>query len=299
MLITTIRKVVASFLALFLLLGVSLPTETHDVKDAENCKMNFTVLSDAHMEGNNKPPRDRFIQTLYDVKNCETPNDALVFLGDNTMNGQNIENLFFYGLIERIQPAESIYTAMGNHDTGNGVDQYDKLASRFWSYYNAFTGNQVEAPYYYSVKLDDCYFIFMASESDAVNSPDISIEQINWLDGVLTEAENDNLPAFVFNHHPYTHLIENYTELLDVLVAHHDVFYICGHTHTTKLLAFDFDYDSHYINLPKCTDIVSSTDEYDDAGTGIQVEIYDSQVVIRARRFYASEWLYEYDYSIN
>lgn len=296
--ITLLRKSIASFLALFLLIGVPATEQTHDVTDSDSCKYNFTVLSDVHMEGNNKAQRDRYIKTLYDVKNNESGNDAVVFLGDNTMNGQDIENLFFWGITDKIHPSDNIYTVMGNHDTGNGVNKFDRLSNRFWSYYNGFTGKNIPSPYYYCEALEDCYFIFMSTESDAVNSPDISDAQISWVDACLDKAEKDGVPAFIFNHHPYMYYQSGGDALAEVIEKHSDVFYICGHTHTTHMTVLSLDEDSHYINLPKCTDINDSENSEDDTGLGIQVEIYDSEVLIRARRFYNCEWVYEYSFDI-
>lgn len=300
-----IRRFIAMFLASFIIMGVPAVSETHDVKDPENCKMNFSVVTDAHIEGvsvdneRTRPARQLFVKAMRDIKNCKTENDAVVFLGDNTMNGQDIENLFFYGMIENIQPAKNIYTAMGNHDTGNGINDYEKRAKRFWSYYNGFTNSNVQKPYYYYEMLDNCCFIFMASESDAVNAADISMEQIQWLDGVLTEAENAGVPAFVFNHHTPWHIQANSSELIDVLTKHHDVFYMSGHTHTTQLTAYDFDEDTHYFNIPKMTDKgVTDDGTKNDSGLGLQVEIYDSEVTIRGRHFCTSEWS-DYDFTYN
>lgn len=298
-----IRRFFALFFAAIFMLGSAGVSQTHDVKDPENCKMNFSVMSDVHMEGfatdfdRVRPAQLRFFNALRDIKNNKTTNDALVFLGDNTMGGQDFENMLFYGVIETIKPAEKIFTAMGNHDSGNGQNKYDSAAKTFWSYFNGFTGHNVTKPYYYE-KLKNCYFIFMGSESDAVHTPDISDEQLTWLDEILTKAEADGLPAFVFNHHTPWHLADKSATLIDIITKHSDVFYISGHTHTTKLTASDFDEDSHYINLPKSTDL-NTNGESDDAGLGLQVEIYESEIVMRARRFYNSEWSnYEFTYAV-
>lgn len=297
--IFSIRRYFALFLAFLFTVGVPTPSQTHDVKNKEECLMNFSVLSDVHVEMNNDNTRKRFVSALRDIKNSETPNDALVFLGDNTMGGQIAENLLFNGLVELIEPAKSVYTAMGNHDTGNGQSEamFQSRAAYFWNCFNSFNGTNVESPYYYYEEFENCFFVFMATEADAVNVPTISIEQVQWLDSVLAKADEAGVPAFVFNHHPLNYIDENGAALIETLMRHHDVFYISGHNHAPKLDIGRFGADTHYIVVPKCTDIPAEGVQ-DDTGAGLQIEIYENEVVIRARRFCTSEWLGEYSFAI-
>ncbi|MDD6146708.1 MAG: metallophosphoesterase [Oscillospiraceae bacterium] len=297
--IVLMQRCLALFLALIFSIGVPTPTQTHDVKDKDECLMSFSVLSDVHVEMNNNTTRKRFVSVLYDVKNAETENDALVFLGDNTMNGQVGENLVFNGLIDLVDPAKAVYTAMGNHDTGNGngEDNYRRRAAYFWNCFNDFNGTNVKAPYYYAQEFDNCVFAFMASEADASNFPTISKEQVQWLDGVLAKTDEAGVPAFVFNHHPLKYIDENGAALLETLMRHHNVFFINGHDHDSFLDIGNFDPDTHYIVVPKCTDLPEEGMQ-DDTGAGLQIEIYDGEVLVRARRFCTSEWLGEYSFSI-
>ncbi|MCD7774293.1 MAG: metallophosphoesterase [Clostridiales bacterium] len=296
--IYTIKKLLSTFLALFLLIGSSNSGATHTVLDEDSCELNFTVLSDVHMESNRKTSRDAFIKIMYDVKNNEVGCDALVFLGDNTMNGQDIENMFFYGILDRINPADTIYTAIGNHDTGNGTDKYDKLSARFWNYHNTFHDNDVTGPYYYKI-VNGYYFIFLGSESDNVNTTNISVEQIQWLESVLALATENGKPAFVFNHHPYNYLTENNDLFKEVLTAYDNVFYFSGHTHTQVPIIYDIDEGTHYYNLPRCTELNDDDSIADGVcGIGLQVEVYDGSVVVRLRNYYTSEWIEDFTYDL-
>ena len=299
MYLVKLRKLIALILATVFLIGVPIATEPYDVKDKDNCLMNFSVLSDVHIEMNNSVSRKRFVSALYDVKNCQTQNDALVFLGDNTMSGQVAENLLFNGLIDVIKPAASVYTAMGNHDTGNGAGEkvFEKRAAYFWNCFNSFHGTDVKAPYYYSQELDHAVFAFMASEADNSDMPTISKEQVDWLDGVLAKADEKGVPAFVFCHHPLDFIDENGAELLYVLMQHHNVFFINGHTHTNKIETRQWGDDTYKIIVPKCTDVPADGVQ-DDSGAGLQIEVYENEVVVRARRFCTSEWLGEYRYPV-
>lgn len=299
--ISILRKITAVVLSFFVLMwsGTLFGGGDANVQNTENWNLNFTVLSDVHMEGNNTKTFKMFSKILKDIKN-NVKSDAVVFLGDNTMNGQEIENLFFYGFISLIDPAEKIYTAMGNHDTGNGINEYDKLSERFWSYYEDFTGESVsDKPYYYR-EVKGYMFIFLGSEQDNVNSSFVSREQLEWLEALLDSNDATGRPVFVFNHHPYNYLAstDNAVELERILTQHRNVFYLGGHTHTAEMTFETLDEDSYSINLPRCTD---ESEDYanNDAGLGVQIYVFDNEVHIRARRYYAYQWAnYDFTYAV-
>lgn len=282
------RKLAASFISLILLIGYSEPeTRLPAEKVPENCSLNFTVISDAHIESNNYTTIDTFANVLYDIEN-NTASNTLVFLGDNTMNGQNIEKLVFYGMLKKIIPDKTVYTALGNHDTGNGIDDYDHRFGTFFSYYNGFYDDSIETPYYYK-EVSGCYFIFLGSESDAINYAKISAEQLDWLENLLKTCTLSGKPTFIFNHHPYFAVEDYSAELQRIITEYKNVFYISGHTHTEYFTYYDLDEDSHYINLPKVTELREDGND-NDFGMGIQVYVFDDSVNIKTRRYYDSEW---------
>lgn len=293
-LIASLRRFFASILAALLMIGVTNPGTSYSVKDAEDCSVIFSVISDVHMEGNNKTARDIFIKEAYDIKNNASGNDALVLLGDNTMNGQHIENMFLYGILNKIKPADRVFMTLGNHDTGNGIDKYDSLLKRYYSYYNDFYGENVNSPYYYEI-VNGYYFIFLGSEEDDVNSPVVSEEQFNWLDGILAEATENGKPVFVFGHHPYTHY-ENPLILKDIFTKYKNVFIFSGHMHNYFITAENLSETVHHFNLPRVTELDSDGNTVDSTGLGVNVGIYPDKVVIRERNFYTGEWSNEYEF---
>ena len=99
------------------------PTESYEAKRPDELNTGFTVLSDVHIEGNNFPTFENYANILKQVYNSKN-NDTLVFLGDNTMNCQHIESIFFYGALKVSKPAENLIIAPGNHDYGNGTGAY-------------------------------------------------------------------------------------------------------------------------------------------------------------------------------
>lgn len=297
--VNLLRKILAALISLIVLLwtGAGVGSESTQ-SDIQGYNLSFAVLSDVHMEGNNPERFEKFAQILSDIKR-NVPSDTIAFLGDNTMNGQIIENLFFHGFIIEIKPVEKIYTVMGNHDTGNGIDKYDSLSKRFWSYYNTFNNENVDNVYYWR-EVNGYRFVFLGSESDNVNTSVISEAQLKWLDGVLAENDNTGKPVFVFNHHPYNYLenADNAVELERILTEHKNVFYLSGHTHTTQMDFEKFDEDSYSFNLSRCTEATDNVDT-NDSGLGLQVYVFDNEVQVKSRRYYDSQWgKYDFTYEI-
>lgn len=297
--VNLLRKILAALISLIVLLwtGAGVGSESTQ-SDIQGYNLSFAVLSDVHMEGNNPERFEKFAQILSDIKR-NVPSDTIAFLGDNTMNGQIVENLFFHGFINEIKPVEKVYTVMGNHDTGNGIDKYDSLSKRFWSYYNTFNNENVDNVYYWR-EVNGYRFVFLGSESDNVNTSVISEAQLKWLDGVLAENDNTGKPVFVFNHHPYNYLenADNAVELERILTEHKNVFYLSGHTHTTQMDFEKFDEDSYSFNLPRCTEATDNVDT-NDSGLGLQIYVFDNEVQVKSRRYYDSQWgKYDFTYEI-
>ena len=295
-LFTILRRFFALLLASLLMLGVQNPGVSYTVTNEDACLTNFTVISDVHMEGNNKASRDAFIRELYDIRNNAFGNDALVLLGDTTMNGQHIESMFLFGFLDQIDPADRVLLTLGNHDTGNGEGRYDFLIRRYYSYYNDFYGLDVTTPYY-TEEVNGYAFIFLGSEMDDVNSPVISETQLQWLDQQLADATADGAPAFVFAHHPYGNF-EDPDALLDILTAYDNIFFFTGHTHRYDIVEEELTDSVHFFNLPRVTELNENDEVFDVTGQGLHVEIYEDQVIIRERNFYGSEWMDSYEFDL-
>ncbi len=269
------------------------PADGYEAKNPDELITSFSVLSDIHIEGNNYPTFKKFSELLKEVHSSRD-NDTLVFLGDNTMNGQDIESIFFYGALGIARPAKNLIIAPGNHDYGNGNGEYEKYEKRFLRYAN-FAGCDIDNNYYYKV-IDGCYFIVLSSESDTVNGMDISDEQLEWLRGVLDEASKSGKPIFVFSHHPVNY-IENGADdrLSSILDDYDNLIFFCGHTH------FELSpYSVYEVNGVKSVNIPRTTEYYENeygAGFGAVVEVYEDEVLLHFRDFDDSKWVEGYEYS--
>lgn len=290
-----VKHVIATVLTLIMLPVTFMmpPTDSYEAKDADKLITSFTVLSDIHIEGNNYPTFREFSEILKEVHNAED-NDTLVFLGDNTMNCQDIESIFFYGALKAAKPADNLVIVPGNHDFGNGTGDYEMYRDRFLKYAN-FAGADIDSPYFYKV-IDGCYFIVLATESDTVNDMNISDAQLQWLKGVLDEAAKTDKPIFVFNHYPVNYIQNGaYTRLSDVIDDYDNLLYFCGHTHAPlSSSSVSVVNGVQQINIPKSTE--HATEGY-ECGIGAVVEVYDGEVLLRIRDFDDGKWVEGYEYS--
>ena len=297
-----ILRVIGVMLAAVMTLSlIGIPAhQTYDVKDPENCKLNFTVISDSHIEGNNIERYKVFATAVKDVQQNKSGNDAVVFLGDNTMNGQHIENMLFHGAAYAALKDENVLPVLGNHDIGNGEGDYARLQSRWYDYSAAFFGKNLSHPYYYEV-IDGCYFIVLGMETQEVHEMFISEEQFSWLEDVLAKAAQSGMPTFVFCHYPSDYVVDaegeetdRLTNMLAAFNEEHDLFSFVGHTHMPMHLFWSFhNYDGFpEIYLPRITSLGGENDSelLDDTGAGVEVELYGNEVVVRARDFYRGEW---------
>ena len=93
-------KFFSSILAVFIF-SSSAEIAAYSPIDKDNMLTSFTVISDAHLESNNRQKHTLFGEFLLDTVSAEVKSSALVMCGDNTMNGQTVEKSMLYGLIDK------------------------------------------------------------------------------------------------------------------------------------------------------------------------------------------------------
>ncbi len=271
----------------------SAPVESYEARNADELKTSFTVVSDIHIEGNNFPTFREYTEILKEVHDSKD-NDTLVFLGDNTMNGQDIESIFFFGALRLANPAKNLIIAPGNHDYANGTGDYEKMYKRFNRYAN-LAGCYIDSNNYYKV-IDGYYFVVLTTESDSVNGIDISDGQLEWLKGILDEASKEDKPVFVFSHHPVNFVeVGPNDRLSSVLDDYENVIFFSGHTHwALSNYTVSVVNGVQQVNLPKATE--HATEGY-EPGIGAVVEVYEDEVLLRFRDFDDGKWVEGYEYS--
>lgn len=296
--ITFIKQVFSTLLTLLMMMSPALNSggAAYSAKNPDELVMSFSAVSDIHVETNNPDAYDAFSELLKGLKAGED-NDAVFFLGDNVMNGQLLENFFFYSAVKAMKPAEKNIVVLGNHDLGNGEGDYNKFYNNYILNNKLYLGNNIEKSYYYEV-INGCYMICLASEDLCVNTCIMSQEQLTWLEDVLNEAASKKAPIFVFNHHPLYYLegVEG-DSLAKLLNNYENLLYIHGHIHD-HLGTDNFKTEGgvNVINLGRSTEIV----DY-EPGDGIVVEVYKDEVLVRGRDFITGEWIegLEYTYPLS
>ncbi len=283
-----IKDLLATVLTLLMMMSPAFGTAeiTYTAEKPEEVIMSFSAVSDIHVESNNPKPYTVFRDVLEGLKSGGD-NDAVVFLGDNTMNGQTIENLLFFSAVRAMKPADNIFVALGNHDVGNGNGDYNKFRTEYILNNMLYLGNRISKPYFYKV-VNGCYMIFLATEDLAVNDCVMTEEQLVWLKGILDEAQAKGSNIFVFNHHPLYQLtgVEN-DALAELLNDYDNLIYLYGHTHN-ELDSDNFGVQGGVITI----NVPRSTAE----GNGVVVEVYEDEVLVRGRDFAANEWLEGLEY---
>ena len=306
-------KIIATILAVFVYLPMGNIAD-YSPKN-EDPELVFSVLSDVHMEGNNLERFNLFGEGIRDV-NSATRNDALVFLGDNTMNGQNIEHTFFYGLLDRYNSIEDVLVTSGNHDlcpSEQNSGDYNTQANQFIRFHNTFLDENIERVYY-SREINGYKFIVLASESDAGVQQYISVEQLLWLESELKSAESLGKPVFIFNHYPLNHTwpfvwaeghVGLESELLHLLMrkSNNQIVYFSGHLHmglNDNEVSYVNEENITYISVPAFgADNNVGNADIQNNGMGLYVEVYKDEILVRVRNYAEHEWMdIEYSFPV-
>lgn len=294
--------------------------------DKENVRLTFTAISDIHLT--DSAIRGKMLEFgLRDMQEAKQPIDALVLVGDNTDHGYREQYELLEKTMAKYTPAREIYLAEGNHDTwtrDSGDDPYESARLLFTEYNEKITGH-VSDKAYYTAEVNGYPFIFLASEADHTGAY-ISDEQLAFFETEMAKAAATGKPIFVFCHWPInqTHglpdtwgfekdyppdeggLGDQSDAVYNILKKYDNVFYITGHIHsgfTNDKNADLYKYNSvysdgnlHYVNLPSY--MYMTVRGRIANGTGYQFEVYDDELVIRARSFSAGVWYTLYDYTI-
>lgn len=309
MIASVFYKAIAGFLTLFVF-----TTAVTAPKYAVDKKAEFTavVVSDTHMESNNYTRFGKLSKSFSGLASSETKPDALIFCGDNTMNGQGIEWVFFYGFLQKagLLDMTKVIVAYGNHDFGNCSDAetYDKLSQRSIKAYNTFTGNKTEKVWY-STDVNGYKIITLGSDKNMEDTVSyIGDEQLAFLKAELESAGGK--PVIIVNHNPlkntntpqsdydFNDTINNekIREMMENYSA--PVFFFSGHTHfgvsdnsvvTQKNVT--------YINMPLLDDggYEPANDECDDAGTGCRLSVYSDYAELSFINFQTGKAVKNYE----
>ena len=289
---------------------------------SDDILLNVSIISDTHLDDRFPGGKLNLKKGLQDMNRMKADNDAVVVVGDLTNYGDEASVECFYELMEKHceVPAESWVVATGNHEIGHPEEFTNEEARQnFVKYHNEYTDQGIENAYY-SVDVDGYTFVVLCDQSeDNWDSCDIYEDQLAFLDAELARGTAEGKPAFVICHVPVEGvngqeviyedggLDPEYSEAVKgIMEKYENIFFISGHVHTgingyisEELFGFSCveEYNGvTYVNLPTYGIVNRYGIPWN--GMGFQMEVYEDEVLFRARNFGSSKWYPVYDHSV-
>lgn len=275
------------------------------VSNPDEAQAVFALMADPQVSNYLYSRYPIFKAAAEDLQNAQCKFDAIIGIGDIAENGLEEEYQLVYDAISGIDTRYIMAT--GNHDIRFRL--YCQTVKRFTSFTNSLNGDDSVDSLHYSEVINGYKIIVLGSDRTEFEEAYISDEQLEWLDSELA-AENGH-PTFVILHQPLkkTHNVEvawnspgNTTAgtvgaqsyaIKSTLSKYDNVFLISGHLHS------GFGPDSynnvngiHSINVPSMA-VKNADGIYNNPGTGYIVEVYEDEVIFRARDYAQGTWVAE------
>lgn len=302
--------------------GIELPV-IDDKK--EGSLMTAELISDPHVEMT-EYLRPEFLKAGFrNMKYAKNDIDLMVVAGDITNYADEPSLAYYYEIIKEHSPVPVI-TAAGNHDIGHVGDRdvtnitREEALANFIRYSNEYYGTNHEHNYY-SMDVEGYKFIVLGDEvinGGHWDAMDMTAEQIAFLDSELAEATKEGKPAFVICHwpvdgingqeiiYPDSAVDLSVNDIKTVMEKYKNVFYISGHMHGgIRCTWVGEKYDMPiveqvngvtYVSLP--TFGIVNMYGLLQAGTGMQMEVYEDEIIFRPRNFITNQWFTNAAYTI-
>lgn len=318
MTLNVIQQFFLKLFSLFFAMSVSLsgpaasPSTENPIKPKDDdAKLVFAAFGDTQISNYMFDRYKVFGAAMEDLHASERM-DAVIVAGDVAENGLAEEYQLVYDGLKGLENCRYIM-ASGNHDIR--MRAYSQSLERFTAFSNALNNgeNPVDS-YSFSEVINGYKFIVLGSDKGTFEEAYISDAQLEWLDSELA-AENGKL-TFVICHQPLklthdlpntwgngTNLVagsvgEQSDALEAVLTKYKNVVFVTGHLHTGfGEASYEQKGDLHMVNVPALS-IENKDGQYNGSGLGYIVEVYDDEVIFRARNLATGEWLTDYDETI-
>ena len=328
------QEIAALFLSILMMFGGVTTPATGDLlrNFSDDVNIDFVLTGDTQVCDYMPEREANLISFAEDMNNSDIELDAFLIVGDIAENGMQEE---FDRVTSHIAGfnAKNFIMCTGNHDIR--LREYEQSKERFLNFMNALNSEEnAKDNVYFKYMVDDYTFLVMGSEESRFEDAYISNAQLQWLNIELKEATKDGKPVFVICHYPLaeghglpdtwgsansdagdetlpvyerkddydmTGCIGDQTnDVYDILTKYENVFFVTGHLHT-GFGKFTYETISEEnnvqgVNVPS-VGINNKDGVYNNPGTGLFVEVTDSQVVFYARDFANGKFLTTEDWS--
>ena len=268
------------------------------------------LVADLHADGDRYRDRNNKLRKAFaHISHAKRKLDALIMAGDITNSGHISEYTHIKRFMKKYLSAQNVVPQMGNHDARScSIYPYFDEAMELFSDFCDFckVKKDKDKSYYYTV-INNCYFIVLGTEELPDDGAYIKEAQAKWLDEVLIEAEKSMKPIFVINHQPPLLRNKIKTEFLydagpnieNIMHCHSSsdapIIYISGHMHKMGENTYEKVENIHYFNLPS----LQYGPNKDESGAyGFMLEVYNKNIVLRARDFENNKWFDDFVYEI-
>lgn len=309
---SVLERIVYFFLSIIMTISTAnaaMPSTDNPIEalKPDEVKATFAAIADTQFAIFTPTRLPNFKSAAKDLHNNNGSFDALILAGDITETGSVAEYQMVYDELSGLDCGYAF--AVGNHDVRE--QSYESTVDRFTSFINAVNGETVTDKLHYSTVLNGYKIIVIGTDNYQFEKAYISDEQLAWLESEIA-AENGK-PVFVVGHQPLkkTHGLpdtwrasvlpddgnigEQSDEIKAILEKYPNVFFMTGHIHT-GLGQFTYEKlgGSHLVCLPS-TSMSNYDGDYNESGTGFVIEVYENEVVFRARNYSKGEWIPEFD----
>lgn len=306
-------RIFPMFLSLYLSLAGTVPaapgTEQPITPKQDGVCVTFAALADPQISNYMAERYPVFEAAAADLHNNDGTLDAVIMAGDIAENGLDMEYQLVYDKLSGLNTRYLIGT--GNHDIR--LRAYNQTVNRFCTFVNALNGDNSVQALNYSETVNGCKFIMLGSDRTVFEEAYFSDSQLDWLQNELASA--DGKPVFVICHQPLklTHGLpdtwgspidsagsvgDQSDTLLNIFKQFPNVFFITGHLHTGfGQYTYETAEGVSLVNLPSLC-IKNKDGDENGPGIGFIVEVYEQEVLFRARNFAKGEWVPAFDFSV-
>lgn len=287
-----------------------------NISNPNGANLAFVAAGDSQIS-NYMLKRDQFFRAMSeDIGNADCNVDALLVAGDIVENGLRCE----YDRVTELLTNTGIdnyIMAVGNHDVRLRI--YKKTVKNFTAFVNNLNetaGSDIKIDsLHYTCNIKGYNFIVLGTDRTEFEESYLSNEQLQWLDSSLAQFTAEGKPVFVVIHQTFknTHGLpdtwnspfdaagsvgDQSDELYEIMNKYQNVILLTGHLHTGfGQYTYEKLGNIHSVNLPSAT-IDNKDGDYNENGIGYFVEVYDNEVLFRARNFNQGVFVPDYDFSI-